>query len=53
MTETFRHETRVEDQICLILLLSAFLSLFMLTVDLSRANPPFVSSPPPCEINCR
>lgn len=53
MTDTFRQETRIEDHLCMTLLLGAFLWLFLLTVDLSKTDPPFVHAPPPCEYNCR
>jgi len=53
VTETLRYETKIEDRVCLALMLGAFLWLFLLTVDLSKADPPFAPSPPVCEFNCR
>jgi len=53
MTESLRNETLIEDRVCLTLLMSAFLWLFLLTVDLSKADPPFAPEPPACEFNCR
>jgi len=53
VTETLRHETKIEDRVCLALMLGAFLWLFLLTVDLSKADPPFAPSPPVCEYACK
>jgi hypothetical protein len=53
MTDSLESEARIEDRVCLTLLLGAFLWLFLLTVDLSKADPPLAPSPPVCEYNCR
>lgn len=46
-------QTVIEDRICATLMVAVFLSLFLLTVDLTKVDPWFATPPPACEYNCR